>query len=64
LTIKGSIRYTTGCYPAAVELVASGKIDVKRLITNRFNFEQAEEAFELVKAGKPDVFKVVIAGVQ
>ncbi|KAK6395344.1 hypothetical protein LTR65_000814 [Meristemomyces frigidus] len=64
LTIKGSIRYTTGCYPAAVDLVASGKIDVKRLITNRFKFEEAEQAFELVKAGKEDVFKVIIEGVQ
>ena len=64
LVIKGSIRYTTGCYQQAVDLVASGKIDVKRLITNRFDFEKAEDAFELVKAGKPDVFKVMIAGVQ
>jgi D-xylulose reductase len=64
LVIKGSIRYTAGCYPAAVDLVASGKIDVKRLVTDRFEFEQAEEAFELVKAAKPDVFKVVIAGVK
>lgn len=64
LNIKGSIRYTTGVYPAAVDLVASGKIDVKRLITNRYKFEEAEKAFELVKAGKEDVFKVVIEGVQ
>jgi D-xylulose reductase len=64
LVVKGSIRYTTGCYPRAVDLVASGKIDVKRLITNRFEFEKAEEAFELVKASRPDVFKVMIAGVQ
>lgn len=64
LNIKGSIRYTTGCYPAAVDLVASGKIDVKKLITNRFKFEEAEQAFELVKAGKSDVFKVIIEGVQ
>lgn len=64
LTIKGSIRYTTGVYPAAVDLVASGKVDVKRLITNRFKFEQAEDAFDLVKAGKEGVFKVMIEGVQ
>ena len=63
LTIKGSIRYTSGCYSQAVDLVASGKIDVKRLITNRYEFEKAEDAFELVKASKPDVFKVMIAGV-
>ena len=25
LTIRGSIRYTTGCYPTALDLVGSGK---------------------------------------
>lgn len=64
LHIKGSIRYTTGCYPAAIDLIAKGKIDVKRLITNRFKFEEAEKAFELVKAGKSEVFKVIIEGVK
>ena len=64
LVIKGSIRYTSGCYPQAVDLVASGKIDVKRLITNRFKFVEAEAAFELVKAARPDVFKVMIEGVE
>ncbi|KAL1885442.1 hypothetical protein Plec18167_000936 [Paecilomyces lecythidis] len=63
LHIRGSIRYTVGCYPTAVDLIASGKIDVKRLITNRFKFEQAEEAFELVRQGKEDVIKVIIEGV-
>ncbi|KAK7518318.1 chaperonin 10-like protein [Phyllosticta citriasiana] len=64
LNIKGSIRYTTGVYPAAVDLVASGKVKVKELVTNRFKFEEAEQAFELVKAAKEGVFKVVIQGVQ
>ncbi|KAG9233830.1 chaperonin 10-like protein [Amylocarpus encephaloides] len=64
LNIKGSIRYTAGCYPASVDLVASGKIDAKALITHRFKFEEAEQAFELVKKGQEDVFKVVIQGVQ
>jgi D-xylulose reductase len=64
LNVKGSIRYTTGCYPAAIELIGSGKIDVKKLVTNRFKFEQSEEAFELVRQGRQDVFKVMIEGVQ
>ncbi|KAF2640390.1 GroES-like protein [Massarina eburnea CBS 473.64] len=64
LTIKGSIRYSTGCYPSAIQLVASGMIDVKRLITNRFKFEDAEKAFELVKKAEEGVFKVVIEGVR
>lgn len=44
-------------------MVASGKIDVKSLITHRFKFEDAEQAFELVKKGQEDVLKVVIGGV-
>ena len=63
LTVKGSIRYLAGCYPAAIDLISSGKIKVKQLITNRFKFEESEEAFELVRQGRPDVFKVMIEGV-
>lgn len=64
LNWTGSIRYSSGVYATAVELVAQGKIDVKRLITNRFKFEEAEKAFELVKEGRTDVIKVIIEGVQ
>jgi D-xylulose reductase len=64
LVVKGSIRYVAGAYPAAIDLISKGKIDVKRLITHRFKFEQSEEAFELVRAGRSDVFKVMIQGVQ
>lgn len=64
LTIKGSIRYSVGCYPTAVDLVGSGKVNVKPLITNRFKFEEAEKAFELVKSAQEGVFKVIIEGVQ
>lgn len=44
--------------------MASGKVQVKKLVTNRYKFEEAEKAFELVKAAKEGVFKVVIAGVE
>lgn len=64
VTIRGSIRYTAGVYPAAVELVASGKVDPKKLITHRYKFEQAEEAFETVRKGGEGVLKVMIEGVQ
>lgn len=64
ISVKGSIRYLAGAYPAAIDLIAGGKVDAKGLITNRFRFEEAEGAFELVREGRPDVFKVMIAGVQ
>lgn len=63
LVLKGSIRYLPGSYSAAIDLISNGKINAKGLVTHRFKFEQAEEAFELVKAGRSDVFKVMIEGV-
>lgn len=64
LTIRGSIRYTEGCYPTAVDLVASGKVDPSKLITHRFAFDESEAAFEVVKKGGEDVLKVLISGVK
>lgn len=64
LNIRGSIRYTAGDFPAAVNLVASGSVEPKKLITHRFPFEQAEEAFETVRRGGEDVLKVIIEGVR
>ncbi|KAH8597646.1 chaperonin 10-like protein [Bisporella sp. PMI_857] len=60
ITVKGSFRYGSGDYKLAVELVASGKVDVKKLITSTVKFEEAEEAFKSVKEGKG--IKVLIAG--
>ncbi|CAI7571193.1 unnamed protein product [Penicillium bialowiezense] len=61
LNIKGSFRYGSGDYKLAVGLVASGKVDVKKLITGTVKFEQAEQAFIEVKAGKG--IKTLIAGI-
>ncbi len=60
LTVKGSFRYGSGDYKLAVELVASGKVDVKMLISRKVKFEDAEQAFEDVKAGKG--IKILIEG--
>ncbi|KAF2997487.1 hypothetical protein E8E14_005286 [Neopestalotiopsis sp. 37M] len=60
VTAKGSFRYGSGDYRLAVELLASGKVDVKKLISDVVAFEQAEEAFKKVAEGK--VIKILIAG--
>jgi len=52
LTVKGSFRYGSGDYKLAVELVSSGMVDVKSLITRVVGFLEAEEAFKSVKEGK------------
>lgn len=59
-TAFGSFRYSSGDYKLAVELIASGKVDVKRLISGQVPFEQAEEAFKKVAEGQ--VIKMLIAG--
>lgn len=62
LTLKGSFRYGSGDYKLAVHLVSSGKVDVKRLITGTVKFEDAEQAFKEVRAGKG--IKTLIAGIE
>ncbi|KAI1490080.1 GroES-like protein [Biscogniauxia mediterranea] len=60
VTAKGSFRYGSGDYKLAVELVASGKVDVKKLISGVVPFNEAENAFKKVKEG--EVIKILIAG--
>lgn len=61
LNVKGSFRYGSGDYKLAIELVASGRVNVKDLITGQVNFEDAERAIKDVKAGKG--IKTIIAGI-
>lgn len=42
LTVKESIKYVPGAYPTAIELISSGDINVKKLITNKFRFEESK----------------------
>ncbi|VEU19400.1 DEKNAAC100158 [Brettanomyces naardenensis] len=60
LTVKGSFRYTVGDYQTSVDLIANGKLDVKPLITHRFAFEQAIDAYKFFGEGK--AIKIMIAG--
>ncbi|KAF3073643.1 putative D-xylulose reductase A [Trichoderma lentiforme] len=60
VTARGSFRYGAGDYELAVELVRTGRVDVKKLITGIVSFKQAEEAFQKVKTG--EAIKILIAG--
>lgn len=61
LNVKGSFRYGSGDYALAVNLIASGRVDVKSLITGKVKFLDAEQAFGDVKASKG--IKTLIEGV-
>ncbi|KAG2187706.1 hypothetical protein INT44_005396 [Umbelopsis vinacea] len=57
--IKGLFRYHH-TYPTAVSLVASGKINIKHLVTHRFDFKEALEAFEIASDYRTGAIKVQI----
>ena len=60
LTVKGSFRYGPGDWTLALDLISSGKVKVKELISNKVKFEEAEQAFGDTKAAKG--IKILIAG--
>ncbi|KAI9011602.1 L-idonate 5-dehydrogenase [Hyaloraphidium curvatum] len=53
IDLKGLLRTRNG-YHAAIELVRSGKVDLKKLITHRYDFtlENAKEGFEAMYRGE------------
>eukprot|EP00088_Acartia_fossae_P043635 TRINITY_DN4600_c0_g1_i10.p1 TRINITY_DN4600_c0_g1~~TRINITY_DN4600_c0_g1_i10.p1 ORF type:complete len:364 (-),score=81.80 TRINITY_DN4600_c0_g1_i10:24-1088(-) len=57
--IRGIFRYAN-CYPKAIDLVASGRVNVKPLITHRFQLEETVKAFETAKTGAGGAIKVMI----
>ncbi|GMM35352.1 hypothetical protein DASC09_026770 [Saccharomycopsis crataegensis] len=59
-TVKGSFRYSFGDYRDAVQLLSSGKVNSKLIITHRFKFKQAKEAYEFAGTGK--AVKIIIEG--
>jgi len=66
VSLNGSFRYGPGDYATAIKLVSRGRIDLKPLVTHRYEFSQAVEAFKATKAGKSDdgkgVIKAIISG--
>lgn len=52
VTVTGSFRYGAGDYDRAIELVASGQIDVSRLVTHRYVFDDADKAFAATARGR------------
>jgi D-xylulose reductase len=57
--IETVFRYANA-YPRTIALLASGKIDVKPLISRTFPFERSVEAFKFAAQGSPEVVKTQI----
>lgn len=52
VTVYGDVGAVSGQFVRAINWIASGKVDVGRLITNRFPLHEGPQAFECSKAGK------------
>ncbi len=59
LELRGVFRYAND-HPLAIELVATGRVDVKPLITHRFPLSDAAEALDLVEHQRDGVVKALI----
>lgn len=59
LTIKGIFRYRH-IYPMAIEAIADGRVPIKKLATNLFEFPHVQEALDACVADKANIVKGVI----
>lgn len=59
IDILSCFRYVND-YPVALAMVASGKCDVKKLITHNFKLEQTVEAFKTASKKSDDTIKIMI----
>ena len=59
LDIKGIFRYVY-TYPAAINLLASGAVDVEAMITHHFPMAEMLTGFEYAEKGTDNAVKVMI----
>lgn len=59
ITIRSSFRYNNK-YPLAIKLVASGLIDIKKIISHKMPIEEISEAMKMVSDKTEGVIKVVL----
>ncbi|XP_063865260.1 sorbitol dehydrogenase-like isoform X1 [Scylla paramamosain] len=58
--ILGVYRYVN-CFPIAIDLLAKKLVDVKPLITHRFNFEEFQKAFDMFRSAEDGAIKCMIS---
>jgi L-iditol 2-dehydrogenase len=60
IDIRGSLMYVDTDYPRTLELMSSGKIKTKPLITARFPLERVSEAFDIIQEKRDETLKVLL----
>lgn len=59
IDIRG-VSSHANCFPEAIQLISTGKIDIKELVTKTFSLEQVKQAFQTAQAATEGVIKVHI----
>jgi len=52
IEIKGSLGCRPVDYPKIIEMVKTGKIQLKPVVTNKFKLEEINDAFDLLRKGE------------
>ncbi|MBU7004532.1 MAG: zinc-binding dehydrogenase, partial [Theionarchaea archaeon] len=60
IDMRGSLMYVQEDYPRTLELMASGKIKTKPLISAKFPLDRVAEAFQLIRTKRDDTLKVLL----
>lgn len=60
LTLRGTLMYQRKDYERAIELIGRGAIQLERMITQRFPFEEYAEAYRTIDRLKREYLKVMI----
>lgn len=59
MTIQTVFRYANR-YPVTIEAIASGRFDVKSMVTHIYDYDDVQRAFEESVNNKSDIIKGVI----
>ena len=60
LNLIGSMMYRHEDYLKAVEEISKGTINLAPLVSNRFPFEQYDEAYQSIDANRETCMKVIV----
>jgi L-iditol 2-dehydrogenase len=55
-----NVRRQNHCVEEAIELIASGKVKVREMVTHAFRLEETPDAFEMVAGYHDHVIKAMI----
>lgn len=62
IVITGTFRYAN-TYPAAINLAASGKVQLEALVTNRFRLEESEAALRCSHSDPTSIKSMIVIGI-